>query len=1467
MPSSMSRNSQANADRKGRVRKGRSWQAALRAVQSAAPALSRIEPLEQRWHLSVTPAHVFNFNSTLNDFSAIGNVSVVDGNFYSPVPNGQTAQVLISNGGAFNGSGPVSAAALEGDLGLAAGSLTGLGNGTVTNGSALVMPGSFVASAGDAVSFTADFLTSEPSTAPKNDFAIAVLTGPGGSQIVPLGNATSIAKSADKVSALNASSTGFNYETGAASASISIPSSGAYTLAFAVVNVGDTFQQSGLLLEGVSIPHPIQSFDFGTAASPVAAGYAQVAAALSYSADQGFGWLPGSNAIADYDTGSASGYGGIDPAVTRDFNYTTNGTFAQDLPNGYYDVTVTVGDVRGYGYTNNIALQGAATDVINTGGNGNLPVVTRTYKVAVTNGQLDLNVSSNSSSTYAVLDGLSVALDTTPFAVTSSTPASNGTVNTPVTSATVTFSRPVDAATGQNTNNYSLATPSNGTLHPTSAVVSGSTVTLTFPSQSAQGSYTLSVSGSVDDVGGIPLGSADTIPFSAVTYTVPTAYDFGSASSPVASGYQGVSGDAFNASLGWGWLPSSATVKGYDTGIRSWTTPSADLTEDFNYTTSGTFEVAVPNGNYDVTVTLGDARGWGYPQTVSFGGQLFDTVTTGHNPINGQNPIVTKTYAVGVTNGKLDLGVAAASGGSYAVLDALSFQPDSTVFAVTGSSPANNATVNGPINSISLTYNLPVGGNELTPSSYNLVDSGGVTVSGVSQSGANSVTLSLSGSTPSGSYTLDLSGVRASTGASLASGNNSIAFTVAPLVVPTSFDFGTATSPVASGYTQVTDASAYSPNPGYGWTSGTIASYDTSNTTYTSPAAALTEDFNYTTAGTFAVDVPHSGLYNVTLTLGDARNYSYPQNVSFQGSQIDSVTTGGGNPAVITKTYSVYVAGTQLDVGVSAASGGTYAVLDGLSFTPDNSSFAVTSSSPANGGSATGAITSMTVTFDHMLGASGSQPSNYVLTDSQGISVSGVVVNGYTATLTFSSGLTPGSYSLSLAGVKDVTGASLSSSTIAFSDVPPVVPTTYDFGTSASPVASGYTRVTDTTGYNVSSGYGWQSGATLGSLDTHILTNFGVDPALTQDFNYSTNATFEADVPSNAFYDVTVTVGDARSQTQSDSGGAFRYPQTLSFQGAATDTFTTGGVGNVAIVTRTYVVAVQNGQPLTVGIAAASGGTYGIIDALSFSQDNSAFAISGSTPGAGSTTNIPLSQMTVTFNHPLGSGAAVASNYTLTDPNQSQITITNAVVNGQTVTLSFASQSTAGSYSLAVGSAVHDALGNSLGSGNTIGFSLANGTAPYKFDFGTTSSPVAGGWTQVSDQSGFNSTAGFGWLNAGGQTVAAYDTQINSFTTPAAAVTRDFNYTKDDTFAVNLANGTYQVTLTLGDAQNYTYAMGVNLEGGAVTDTVNTGGSNGAIVNKTYTVTVVNNQLTVEISNAGGNSWGVIDGLQIVAAG
>lgn len=82
---------------------------------------------------------------------------------------------------------------------------------------------------------------------------------------------------------------------------------------------------------------------------------------------------------------------------------------------------------------------------------------------------------------------------------------------------------------------------------------------------------------------------------------------------------------------------------------------------------------------------------------------------------------------------------------------------------------------------------------------------------------------------------------------------------------PFYFDFGTQTSPVAPGYTQVSEITAYDPNVGYGW--GDITKVSSRDRGITSDP--LGSDFCLPNGTPFYVDVTN-GTYTVTVLTGDA---------------------------------------------------------------------------------------------------------------------------------------------------------------------------------------------------------------------------------------------------------------------------------------------------------------------------------------------------------------------------------------------------------------------------------------------------------------------------------------------------------------------------------------------------------------------------------------------------------------------
>ena len=173
----------------------------------------------------------------------IGNNSVIDalGPIASPAGSFQS---LSQTGGA----GVVSASALEVFLGVSPGALSGLGNGTAVEGSAIRQ--TFAVAAGETVSFLWNFLTDEVkflgNVVNGNDFSFYVLDG----AIVELADI----EENFPLSFVPATGTGFARQTGFFTLNLFFATAGVHTLAFGVVDEGNAVVNSGLLVDAAEVP-------------------------------------------------------------------------------------------------------------------------------------------------------------------------------------------------------------------------------------------------------------------------------------------------------------------------------------------------------------------------------------------------------------------------------------------------------------------------------------------------------------------------------------------------------------------------------------------------------------------------------------------------------------------------------------------------------------------------------------------------------------------------------------------------------------------------------------------------------------------------------------------------------------------------------------------------------------------------------------------------------------------------------------------------------------------------------------------------------------------------------------------------------------------------------------------------------------------------------------------------------------
>lgn len=663
------------------------------------------------------------------------------------------------------------------------------------------------------------------------------------------------------------------------------------------------------------------------------------------------------------------------------------------------------------------------------------------------------------------------------------------------------------------------------------------------------------------------------------------------------------------------------------------------------------------------------------------------------------------------------------------------------------------------------------------------------------------------------------------------------------VVFETRFDFGTADSPVAVGYMQVTEATNYDPGLGHGWLGGTISSRDRG--TLSDPE----RDLNFTLQGAFAVDVPNPGIYEVAITIGDTAPYWHDRiGVYLEGGHVDTVSVKVGQ--IKTEVYEVEVADGQLTLGLRDL-GGTdpncvinalqiTEVPQGPDVTPPTVDIVDVSPDPRNS-----AVNQIVMRFSEEV--VGVDLSDLALTHNGGANLlTGAETlatgNNVEWTLGGLGGLTggPGAYALTLtaagSGIEDLAGNPLAGdATDGFTvlEEPPLL-AHFDFGTLRSPVAPGYMQVAKYTRYTGARGYGWEDGR----IDDR---DRGIGSSAQRDLNFAPDGVFAFDVP-NGKYQVTVTVGD---------NGPYHHDQMGIFlEGRQVESVSTG-VGEVA--TRTYEVDVADGQ-LTLGLRDLGGSDPNVcIEKLEVAQLEEGpdttpptVDIVDVTPDPRMT---PIEQVSITFSEEVtgfdlldltltrdGGPNLLTGAEPLTTPNNQHWTL--AGLGGLT--------DTPGAYTLTlttVGSGIADLSGNPLVVGATETFAVQE-EQPFEahYDFGTGSSPVAAGYTRVTETAQYSAAQQYGW-QAG--IIKGRDRGAGSF------LERDLNFTTDATFAVNVPNGRYLVDLVLGDNGPYWHdQMGVWLEG-ALVDTVSTPAN--VVVSRSYNVDVLDGQLTLLLQDRGGS--------------
>ena len=996
-------------------------------------------------------------------------------------------------------------------------------------------------------------------------------------------------------------------------------------------------------------------------------------------------------------------------------------------------------------------------------------------------------------------------------------------------------------------------------------------VSLSTPSQS--GDYRLELGPDILDLLGNPMDqdedsvNGEASDFYAADFrAVPFAarYDFGPDGSPVADSYVGVGpADSYSASAGYGWQSSSLDSRDRVDG--------SDLTRDLVFSDDFTFATDLPSATYDVTVTLGDTAPWPHDQmAVYLEGTQVDLVDTQGGEVK------TITYTdIDISDGQLTVRLEDQGGTDANVMVnglEIIWISDTAGPRVLAAEPSG-IEVAETVDRFTFTFDEPILDGSFTVADVTelLGPTGPIVATSVNQLSTTEYEVVFPVQSDVGDYSVtigpdvyDHSGNPMNQDLDELNGelfddSYTTEFQLIPFAAR--YDFGTTTSPVAVGYTGVDSTDTYDSSAGYGWIVSPVDGRDRGDGT------DMTRDLVYGSELEFAVDVPPTGAYDVTLSLGDMDRWAHDDMaVYLEGTLVDLVDTAGRE--VKTITYAgIAVDDGQLTVRLEDQGGSDVNVMvNGLeiNWVPDTSGPRVIASDPID------TIVAETVDRVALTFSEAILDGSFTLADVTD-------VTGPTGSLvpTAVNQLSPNAYEVVFPAQNDVGGYSVTvgpdiydrsgnamnqdgdglngesdddSFTTSFQLIP--FAARYDFGTTTSPVALGYTGVDSSDTYDSSAGYGW----IVAPVDGR---DRGDGTDMTRDLVYGSELEFAVDVPSGA-YDVTLSLGDMDRWAHDD--------MAVYLEGTQVDLVDTAGR---EVKTITYSgIAVDDGQ-LTVRLQDQGGSDVNVMVnglEINWVPDTSGPLVVASDP-IDTIVAESVDRVTLTFSEAILDGSFTLADVTdVTGPSGSITATAVNQLNAKMFEVVFPAQSAVGNYSVTIGPGIHDLAGNAMdqngdginGEPGVDEFVASFGLVSFatRFDFGTATSPVEVGYTGVDSTDAYDSSAGYGWI------VSPVDGRDRGAGTD---MTRDLVYGSELEFAVDVPNGFYDVSLSLGDMDRWAHDdMAVFLEGTQV-DLVDTAGREVKTI--LYSgILVDDGQLTVRLEDQGGVDVNVmVNGLEITA--
>jgi len=335
------------------------------------------------------------------------------------------------------------------------------------------------------------------------------------------------------------------------------------------------------------------------------------------------------------------------------------------------------------------------------------------------------------------------------------------------------------------------------------------------------------------------------------------------------------------------------------------------------------------------------------------------------------------------------------------------------------------------------------------------------------------------------------------------------------------FDLGTATSPVADGYQQVTDATRYSAGTGFGIVPADGVTPISRDRGAADPAD---RDFVLATSWSFVLDVPN-GTYDVTVRSGDllAGTSTTKTTVTLEGAGGGTLST---KAAAIAGTWPVTVADGQLTVGITGAGAGGYVssiVVSQTGTTPPVEPDPGTSTiaAPTSVRMAHVTPSAVTLRWNEVAGATG-----YVVSRSDDVDGTYTEVARTGAREVFATDAVDTS-TLRYYRVQTIDAAGLSTpSAAAVSSLPtaPSVPAVLDFDLGSGALAPGAIRLDASSAYGAQTRYGF--------VDTRAVTatDRGTADPLRSDFVSVGDTELVVDLP-NGDYTVSLVAGDATEAT------------------------------------------------------------------------------------------------------------------------------------------------------------------------------------------------------------------------------------------------------------------------------------------------------------------------------------------------